>query len=150
MTLAARRATSRSAATWFCALMLTALLSIGGCAQTRSALEGSWTVIAGEHGGMPMDAMNGGTLRVEGDRFRIDTSAGNVLEGDITFDRDQEPAVMTMKHDSGLRWQAIYALDEGGFRMNYVDLDGPDPLPDGFRTSEETEATVVVLERRPD
>lgn len=129
-----------------------------GCAQTDSApqgtalqspaLQGTWTVIAGEHGGKPMDAMNGGTLRIDGERFRIDTSSGNVLEGGVTLDSSQQPAVMVMEHDSGLHWEAIYELDGDTFRMNYIDATGPDPLPEAFRTSDETEATIVVLERQ--
>ncbi|MEM8768842.1 MAG: TIGR03067 domain-containing protein [Pseudomonadota bacterium] len=116
--------------------------------QADAALQGAWVVIAGEHGGQPMDAMNGGTMKIEGDRFRIDTSSGNLLQGQLSLNADVTPAVMEMRHDDGLHWQAIYEVDADTFRMNYIDADGPDPLPAAFRTTDETEATVVVLKRQ--
>ncbi len=122
-------------------------LALNATDGSSNALQGTWTVIAGEHGGRPMDAMNGGTMKIEGDRFRIDTSAGNLLVGELILDETRAPAVMVMQHDNGLRWDAIYEVEGDDFRMNYIDTSGPDPLPEIFRTSEETEATVVVLKR---
>lgn len=110
-------------------------------------LQGTWTVIAGEHGGQPMDAMNGGSMVVKENRFRIDTSSGNVLEGDLSLDNTTTPNQMVMLHDSGVKWRAIYQVTGNSFRMNYIDAKGPDPLPSGFRTSTDTEATVVVLQK---
>lgn len=129
------------------ALLILNAAFVAAGVRADGALQGTWTVIAGEHGGLPMDSMIGGTLEIADDRFCIDTSAGNRLQGRLILDGAATPAVMVMEHDSGLRWEAIYEVDDDGLRMNYIDASGPDPLPEKFRTSDETEATVVVLKR---
>lgn len=114
---------------------------------TDPALQGSWTVIGAQHGGKPMDGMNGGTMTVTGDRFEIHTAAGNLLKGRLQVDTKAQPATMAMLHDSGLRWQAIYEAKGEDFKLNYIDAAGPDKLPAEFRTSPDTEATLVILKR---
>jgi uncharacterized protein (TIGR03067 family) len=145
-----QRITARPLSALIKIAVIVLLLSIVFSAQaqeTDAALQGSWTVIAGEHGGRPMDSMNGGIMEVKGDRFRISTSSGTLLEGQLILDSSKTPALMVMQHDSGMRWEAIYEVSGNDFRMNYIDAAGPDPLPEVFRTSEETEASVVVLTR---
>lgn len=111
------------------------------------ALQGSWTVIGAQHGGKPMDGLTGGTMTVTGDRFEIHTASGNTLKGSLRVDLQAKPATMGMVHDSGLRWQAIYEAKGDDFKLNYIDAGGPDKLPTEFRTTPDTEATLVILKR---
>jgi uncharacterized protein (TIGR03067 family) len=114
---------------------------------TDPALQGSWVVIGAQHGGKPMDGLNGGTMTVTGDRFEIHTAAGNLLKGTLEVDTKAKPATMRFIHDSGLRWQAIYEAKGDDFKLNYIDSAGRDKLPTEFRTSPDTEATLVILKR---
>jgi uncharacterized protein (TIGR03067 family) len=111
------------------------------------ALQGSWSVIGAQHGGKPMDGLTGGTMTVTGDRFEIHTASGNLLKGRLQVDLMAKPATAAMLHDSGLRWQAIYEAKGDDFKLNYVDAAGRDKLPTEFRTSSDTEATLVILKR---
>jgi uncharacterized protein (TIGR03067 family) len=111
------------------------------------ALEGNWTVIAAQHGGKPMDGLSGGTMMVKADRFEIHTASGSLLKGQLKVDASQKPARMALLHDSGLRWEAIYEAGAEDFRLNYIDASGTDKLPTAFRTSSETEATLIILKR---
>ncbi|MEM7098579.1 MAG: TIGR03067 domain-containing protein [Pseudomonadota bacterium] len=128
-------------------LLLTIPLTAKADSVADPDLQGTWRVIAGEHGGQPMDAMNGGTMTIKGDRFRIDTSSGNVLEGQLILNRTVSPATMVMLHDNEVEWHAIYEVKTDDFRLNYIDAKGPDPMPETFRTTPDTEATVVILKR---
>lgn len=118
-------------------------------ATPASSLAGNWTVVAGEHEGARMDVVVGGTLAIDGDRFRIRTASGNELQGRIEQRASTKPAQLDLVHDSGVRWIAIYALEGATLRLNYVDATGKDPRPTEFRTSGETEASLLTLERSP-
>ncbi len=111
------------------------------------ALQGAWTVIGAQHGGKPMDGLSGGTMTIAGDRFEIHTASGNTLKGRLQFDAKTAPASMGMLHESGLRWQAIYEAKGDDFWLNYIDAAGRDKLPTEFKTSSETEATLVIMKR---
>jgi uncharacterized protein (TIGR03067 family) len=114
---------------------------------TDSALQGNWTVIGAQHGGKPMDGLTGGMMMVEGDRFEIHTASGNTLKGRLQVDKKAKPTGMGLVHDSGLRWDAIYEVSGDDFKINYVDAGGRDKRPTAFRTSSDTEATLVILKR---
>ncbi len=115
---------------------------------TDPALQGSWSVIGAQHGGKPMDGLSGGTMTVVGDKFEIQTASGNLLKGRLQIDTKAKPAAMAMLHDSGLRWQAIYEAKGDDFKLNYIDAAGRDKLPTEFRTTSDTEATLVILKRK--
>jgi uncharacterized protein (TIGR03067 family) len=75
------------------------------------------------------------------------TAAGNLLKGTLEIDTKAKPATMRFIHDSGLRWQAIYEAKGDDLKLNYIDSAGRDKLPTEFRTSPDTEATLVILKR---
>lgn len=129
-------------------MLAVALLCGLAFAQTTDpAMQGSWTVIGAQHGGKPMDGLTGGTMTVTADRFEIHTASGNLLKGRLQIDTKAKPASMAMLHDSGLRWQAIYEAKGNDFKLNYIDAAGRDKLPTEFRTTPDTEATVVIMKR---
>lgn len=129
---------------------LIALVLVCGLAlaqATDPAMQGSWSVIGAQHGGKPMDGLSGGTMTVTGDRFEIHTASGNLLKGRLQIDTKAKPTSMALLHDSGLRWQAIYEAKGDNFKLNYIDAAGRDKLPSEFRTSSDTEATLVIMKR---
>lgn len=128
-------------------LMLLTVLLLGQSVNDP-ALQGSWTVIGAQHGGKPMDGLSGGTMTVTGDRFEIHTASGNLLKGSLQIDIKSKPATMGLMHDSGLRWQAIYEAKGDDLKLNYIDAAGRDNLPTEFKTSSNTEATLVILKRK--
>ncbi len=115
---------------------------------TDPALQGSWTVIAAQHGGKPMDGLSGGVMTVTGERFEIQTASGNQLKGVLKLDKSKKPAVMDLMHDSGMHWEAIYQVDGEDFKLNYVPAGGKDKRPTAFKTSPDTEASIVILKRK--
>ena len=129
----------------FFALTLGAALLFAQAAD--SALQGNWTVIAAQHGGKPMDGLKGGTMTVTNNRFEIHTASGNTLKGRLQLDTSKKPATMGLLHDSGLRWEAIYDVNGDDFRLNYIDTAAGEKLPTAFRTTESSEATLVILKR---
>jgi uncharacterized protein (TIGR03067 family) len=111
------------------------------------ALQGAWLVTRADHGGKRLDGLTGGTMTVTADRFEIHTAGGSVLKGKLEINAAAKPATMNLLHDSGLRWKAIYEVNGADFQINYVDAAGADPVPTAFRTSPETDATLLSLKR---
>ena len=114
---------------------------------TSSPLQGRWVVTTAEHQGKPFDAIKGGVMTIAGDAFEVRTASGNVLKGTLKLDASKQPRQMDLLHADGGRWQAIYAVEGDSFRLNYVDMEGKEPRPTTFATSDATEATVIVLRR---
>jgi uncharacterized protein (TIGR03067 family) len=122
-------------------------LALAQSTATSSPLQGRWVVTAAEHQGKPFDAIKGGVMTIAGDAFEVRTASGNVLKGTLQLDVSKQPWQMDLLHADGGRWQAIYAVEGDSFRLNYVDMDGKEPRPTTFTTSDTTEATVINLRR---
>jgi len=118
--------------------------------EVDPALQGSWTVIGAQHEGRPMDGLNGGVMTVTKERFEIHTAGGSLLKGELRLDRTKTPAQMDLVHDNGLHWEAIYAVDGDDFKINYVAAGGKDKRPGSFKTSPDTEASLVIMKRKTD
>jgi len=119
-------------------------------AQTSSlatALQGSWTVVAAQHEGKPMEGLNGGVLTVTGERFEIHTAGGSELKGKLRWDTDKTPQEMDLQHDSGMLWLAIFEVQGDVFKLNYLDSSTKEKRPQSFRTATGSEASLVVLKR---
>jgi hypothetical protein len=86
-------------------------------------------------------------MSVTGERFEIHTAGGNLLKGKLQLDLRSSPHKMDLLHDNGLHWEAVYEPDREGLKLNYVAAGGRDSRPSSFRTSPETEATLVILKR---
>ena len=123
---------------------------LAGCVTGPAAkpgLQGTWTVVAAEHEGKPMEVVLGGTLDVTGERFTIRTASGNQLRGMLTVNTHSSPKEMDLVQENGTRWLAIYDLTDT-LRINYVDAVCKEPRPKQFVTSDETEASLMTLQRR--
>ena len=55
---------------------------------------------------------------------------------------------MDMIHADGAVWEAVFETTGDTFRLNYVEKREKDPRPTGFKTSEKTEESLVVLQRQ--
>ena len=131
-----------------CALSLLFVVTLSG--QTRQpidALQGRWTVTAGEHNAKPLDAIKGGIMTITGDAFEVRTASGNLLKGTLRVDASKTPLQMDLLHADGEQWQAIYEVSGDAFRLNYVEAGGKDPRPAAFTTSDKTEETIVTMRR---
>jgi len=121
----------------------------GLVAQDAAALlQGRWLVVDGEHNGKPMKGLNGGIMTVTGSAWEIRTASGNMLKGTLKVDASKKPAQMDMVHADGTIWEAVYETTGDTFRLNYVEKGEKDPRPTGFKTSEKTEESLVVLQRQ--
>jgi uncharacterized protein (TIGR03067 family) len=96
--------------------LICAGLLFSQAAATDPSLEGFWTVIGAEHGGKPLDALNGGIMSVTGERFEIRTAGGNLLKGKLQLDLRSSPHKMDLLHDNGLHWEAVYAADSDSLK----------------------------------
>ncbi len=133
--------------------VLIALLPLGALAQDRSAddllrLQGGWQVVAAEQRGKPFDAIRGGALIITDRAFFLKTAAGNELRGEIRVNASVSPKQLDFVHADGKTvWEAIYTLDDDGFRLNYVEAGGRDRRPTLFATSSDSAGTVIVMSR---
>ncbi len=125
-----------------------AISAASAAAQDASAaLQGRWVVVDAEHNAKPMKGLNGGVMTVTGNGFEIRTASGNVLKGTLTLDATKKPAHVDLVHADGTVWEAVYEATAGTFRLNYVEKGEKDPRPTGFKTSEKTEESLIVLQR---
>lgn len=116
--------------------------------QGSDALEGGWVVVAAEQRGRPFDAIRGGGLVFEGERFYLKTAAGNELRGIVKRYPNTSPLQLDFVHDQGgVVWQAIYTVSEDTLRLNYVEAGERVTRPELFATSSDSSGTVVVLQR---
>lgn len=131
------------------ALVLAAVVTLTAQAPDRAAeaLQGRWVVLGGEHDGKPMDAIKGGVMVIAGTTFEIRTASGNMLKGTLRLDTSKRPAQMDLVHADGKVWEAIYEVTGDKARLNYVEAGGADRRPEGFTTSDKTEASIVLLGR---
>jgi uncharacterized protein (TIGR03067 family) len=113
----------------------------------NASLQGRWVVTAAEHRGKPFEAIKGGVMTIAGDGFEVRTASGNLLKGTLKLDVSEQPWQMDLLHADGGRWEAIYAVEGDTFRLNYIDTEGKESRPTTFATSDDTEATVIVLRR---
>jgi uncharacterized protein (TIGR03067 family) len=133
----------------FCLAVTLAFASATALAQDATApLQGRWVVVDGEHNGKPMKGLNGGVMTVTGSAWEIRTASGNMLKGTLKLDASKKPAQMDMIHADGTVWEAVYETAGDTFRLNYVEKGEKDPRPTGFKTSEKTEESLVVLQRQ--
>jgi uncharacterized protein (TIGR03067 family) len=131
-----------------CLAVVLALLALTVHAQDAGApLQGRWVVTGGEHGGKPMNTLNGGVMTIAGTAFEIRTVSGNILKGTLRLDASKQPALMDLVHADGAEWEAIYEATAATLRLNYVVKGEKDPRPAAFTTSEKTEESIVVLQR---
>lgn len=127
---------------------ITIVLSTGMAAQDAAApIQGRWVVVDAEHNAKPMKGLNGGVMTVTGSAFEIRTASGNVLKGTLKLDATKKPAHMDLVHADGTVWEAVYEATGDTFRLNYVEKGEKDPRPAGFKTSEKTEESLIVLQR---
>ncbi len=112
-----------------------------------ASIQGRWVVVDAEHNAKPMKGLNGGVMTVTGSAFEIRTASGNVLKGTLKLDATKKPAQMDLVHADGTVWEAVYEAAGDTFRMNYVEKGEKDPRPTGFKTSEKTEESLIVLQR---
>ena len=131
----------------FCLALLVVSASALRAQDASAPLQGRWVVVDGEHNGKPMKTLNGGVMTVTGTAFEIRTAAGNVLRGTLRLDAAKKPSQMDMIHADGTEWEAVYEVNAGTFRLNYVVKGEKDPRPMTFTTSEKTEESLVVLRR---
>jgi len=115
--------------------------------KADKAIQGHWVVTGGQHGGNTMDSVIGGKLRVAGEIFQIETIAGNRYQGRLLLDTSKQPHAIEFVHDNGMHWKGIYEVKDDVLRFNYVDAGGQDPIPDSFKTSADTEASLMILKR---
>ena len=115
--------------------------------NASSPLQGRWVVTAAEHQGKPFDAIKGGVMTIAADAFEVRTASGNLLKGTLRLDASKQPSQMDLIHADGSRWEAIYIVEGGTLRLNYVEAGGKDARPTTFKTNDATEATVIVLRR---
>ena len=94
-----------------------------------------------------MTGINGGVMTITGSAFEIRTASGNVLKGTLQLDASRRPSHVDLVHADGAVWEAIYEVNAGTLRLNYVEKGGKDPRPTAFTTSEQTEESIVVLRR---
>ena len=121
----------------------------GVMAQDAAApLQVRWVVVDGEHNGKPMKGLNGGVMTITGTAFEVRTASGNMLKGTLKLDASKKPAQMDMIHADGAVWEAVFETTGDTFRLNYVEKGEKDPRPTGFKTSEKTEESLVVLQRQ--
>ena len=128
-------------------LVFVSSLAFGQTQAALAPLQGRWVVTAAEHEGKPLDAIKGGVMTITADSFEVRTASGNMLKGTLTLDPSKQPSQMDMIHADGERWEAIYAIDDETFRLNYVEAGGKDARPTTFTTSDTTDATVIMLRR---
>jgi uncharacterized protein (TIGR03067 family) len=115
--------------------------------KSDKAIQGQWVVTGGEHGGNTMDSVIGGKLQVADGKFQIETIAGNRHQGRLLLDTSKRPHAIEFIHDNGMHWKGIYEVKGDVLRFNYVDAGGEDPIPDTFKTSAATEASLMILKR---
>ena len=131
-----------------CVVVCASLASAAVAQDASAALQGRWVVVDGEHNAKPMKGLNGGVMTVTGTAFEIRTASGNMLKGTLNLDAAKKPAQMDMVHADGTVWEAVYETSGDTFRLNYVLKGEKDPRPTGFKTSEKTEESLVVLQRQ--
>lgn len=129
------------------ALAITLSLVTAYAQDAAVPLQGRWVVTGGEHGGKPMNTLNGGVMTITGTAFEIRTVSGNILKGTLRLDASKKPALMDMVHADGAEWEAIYEATADMLRLNYVVKGEKDPRPAAFTTSEKTEESIVILQR---
>lgn len=119
-----------------------------GQPDASAVLDGTWSVVAAEQRGRPFDAIRGGKLTIAGGTFELMTAVGNKFSGTVRVDAQASPKELDFLHDENdLVWHAIYQVDEGVFRLNYVDAATGDPRPELFATSADSGGTLIVLSR---
>ena len=89
---------------WSVLLAVAALLAaVAGDEATekdRKALQGTWTVVAAEQAGQPLDRIIDNTLVIDGDRFTIKTKTSD-LKGAIELHPGVSPRGMDLTHTEG-------------------------------------------------
>ncbi len=109
-------------------------------------LQGRWVVRSAEHKGQPFDVITGGVLTITGAEFEIRTASGTLLRGTLRVGSASRPAQLDLLQADGERWEAIYSIDRGTLRLNYVP-EGGERRPVAFTTSATSDATLIVLEK---
>jgi uncharacterized protein (TIGR03067 family) len=134
--------------------LIAALAFLGPAAEPadrpQEALQGTWTVIAAEQDGRPLDRIKGNALTVEGSRFLIKTK-GSDLKGTIDLHAGARPTAMDLTHTEGevvgRTWYAIYSLERDVLKICYLDPNPDNTRPGGFETAQGSNALMVTLER---
>src|SRR4051812_32351276 len=110
---------------WRALLAVAALLAPVGEAtdKDRAALQGTWTVVAAEQDGQPLDRIKDNTLLIDGDKFTIETKRSD-LKGTIELHPGIMPRGMDLTHTEGAVegrvWYAIYSLDGDDLKICYA------------------------------
>ena len=111
------------------------------------ALRGTWEVTAAEQGGKPFDAIKGGRLIVNGEKFELTTASGNHFDGTLRLKSDATPRQIDFVLSGGAVWIGIYTVSATTFRLNYVEQEGDAKRPMEFATTADTPGTVIVLKK---
>ena len=111
------------------------------------ALQGTWTVVALEMDGQPMEGMAAQVV-VKGDRFTT-TGMGATYEGRVTVDAAQEPKHFTLEFtdgpEKGNTNPGIYELD--GDTIKFCLASPGKPRPTEFTSKEGSGHSLGVMKR---
>jgi uncharacterized protein (TIGR03067 family) len=118
--------------------------------KDQEKLQGTWTVIAAEHEGQPLDRIKGNTLTISGGNFTIKTKTVE-LKGTYRLDPTRKPKTMDFLHEADFlrdkTWQAIYLLEGDDLKICYAEADSTKDRPTDFVTAEDSGLLLTVLKR---
>jgi len=138
--------TRRTVTTSFAVGLLVVTAALAACAgngastaSDERALQGTWTLSAGQAGGTALTAneLADGRLAIDGDVYTLTLAGGETTTGTQVLDATKSPktidVVATSGPGSGTSWLGIYDLDGDQFRI--VLAPSGEPRPTAFSTS---------------
>ena len=137
---------------WTALLVVAALLAPAGEAadKDRAALQGTWTVVAAEQDGQPLDRIKDNKLMISEDNFTIKTKTSE-LKGTMELHPDIMPKGMDLTHSEGAAtgriWYAIYSLAGDELKICYADPNPLNQRAGEFATKAGTNTLLVTLKR---
>ena len=88
-------------------------------------------------------------LTITDDKFALHTASGRDLKGQLKINASAAPHTLDFVHADGTLWEAIYSLDGDAFKLNYIEAGAKDKRPTLFVTGNGTEASIIVMSRKP-
>lgn len=137
-----------------CALALVTLTARAdeeAAKKDLKALQGTWTVVAAEHDGDPLDRIVGGVMVVKDSSFHIKTKSGTELKGDLILNPAKAPKHLDYVHQEGplrdKKWEGVYELKGDTLKICYAEADSEKERPTEFKTRKDSKLLFLELKR---
>ncbi|AWM40836.1 hypothetical protein GobsT_06130 [Gemmata obscuriglobus] len=115
------------------------------------ALEGTWTVVAAEHDGAPLDRVVGGEMVIKENNFHVKTKSGTELKGDLVLNPTKKPKHIDYVHQDGplkdKKWEGVYELKGATLKICYAEADSEKERPTEFKTLKNSKLLYLELQR---